>query len=193
MREKPRRLPSAFVPQASPLERVISVVKQLAAGCPAHELQGFEREDDRTRNYFLKAGTQLGFLDAHRRVTLLGQKLAGESDGDALATFAEAFRVTPCGAAWLAWSGVNRVDELDPRTAQRFLREATDLSKNTSERRASPLINWVRTIKSGRLASAAEVRQSSKQAQLTLPSLAPSRPSKSLSSERWPTPSLSSC
>ncbi|MGJ7171480.1 hypothetical protein [Morganella morganii] len=53
-----------------------------------------------------------------------------------------------CGWAWVTWSGVNNLSEINPQTADEFLKEkCLSLSEKTKIRRASTLRQWHDVLK----------------------------------------------
>lgn len=127
-------LRSVDVPQANILARVVSHVRD------AHATSASERRD-RDFEYYSRAAQILGWLDDDRRPTASGIALLEKSDR--LPRMRIAFAASAVGRAWLEWSEVESVRELDRATAEAFLKEASELAESTATRRAATLRQWL--------------------------------------------------
>jgi hypothetical protein len=61
------------------------------------------------------------------------------------------FESSDFGWAWMKWAKVNDIGELDPSSAEEFVRECVKgLNDATSARRATSLTSWLKILKSHR-------------------------------------------
>ncbi|ELY3855408.1 DUF6575 domain-containing protein [Providencia rettgeri] len=98
--------------------------------------------------YYLHASRILGFIDQHRNVTVSGQQLIEADDNTKLKIAAKNFEQSHCCWAWIQWAEVNNLSELDPCSAEQFLKEQCfTLSSKTLARRARTLKNWCLELK----------------------------------------------
>jgi len=145
----PRRrvtgVPSPLVPQANSLERVYRLVELVARGVEvtAESLD----VDPRQVDYYYLAAVALRMLDEDRALAPAGRQFM-RLEGDARhALVAVLFETSEVGDAWVVWSDVSNVAEVDPNTATAFLTECgRGLSGTTIPRRASTLENWARAL-----------------------------------------------
>lgn len=129
------RLSSSVVPQADNPATLVRAWRMVAARkqCDATTLQVHPR--------------QVAYYRSALQILGLGHGSAPPSDHDvvaedAIATLKGRFETSECGSAWLRWSGVSRLEDVDPSTALRFLEAQSDLSGTTLERRAGTLRRW---------------------------------------------------
>lgn len=135
------------VPQANLIEQVFKIVE---LKWEDKYLDRFSTGlDERHIQYYIHAAKILGFLNSNGSVSALGQQVA-ESDNDKrLRIAARSFESSHCGWAWITWSQVKNLSELDPSTAEAFLLEkCLSLSNKTKKRRASTLRQWCEALKS---------------------------------------------
>lgn len=103
---------------------------------------------DRHILYYIHAAKILGFINSNSSVSALGQQVAESNHDKRLRIAARSFESSHCGWAWITWSQVKNLSELDPSTAEAFLLDkCLSLSNNTIKRRASTLRKWVEILK----------------------------------------------
>ncbi|CAH6945567.1 conserved hypothetical protein [Vibrio chagasii] len=140
---------STKVPQANCLERVIRVVEhRVDGGELKHELiEGIT--SNRQVQYHIHAAKCLGLLNSNNTVTTAGRVLAHKSNDIAKYQYlADRLESSDFGWAWMKWAGISSIEELDPMTAEQFVKERVKGLRGTSvARRASSLASWVTTLK----------------------------------------------
>jgi hypothetical protein len=140
---------STKVPQANSLDRVIDIVKhRVDGGLLKHELiDGIGSK--RQVAYHVHAARCLGLLNSNNTITSPGRLLALKSSKKAQYQFlADRVESSDFGWAWMKWSGVSNITELDPSSAKKFILECVKGLRRTSiDRRASSLTNWVVLLK----------------------------------------------
>ncbi|XXT18674.1 SNF2-related protein [Sorangium sp. So ce429] len=191
---QPTRLASSEVPQANALARVLDLVQHLERHGGRHAAPGFDDGPD--VDCYTQAARILGLVDADRAVTDAGRDVLGLSGSDQCGRLAALFSATPCGAAWLAWAGVDSCAMLDPGTAVAFLAARSDLGVKTRALRASTLRRWIACFRAGSLRPEPQPRRGGKDGgetsvQLTLEELhgewpAPRRPAPYAAMQRRP-------
>ncbi|MEH4660496.1 DUF6575 domain-containing protein [Phytobacter diazotrophicus] len=103
--------------------------------------------DERHINYYIHAAKILGFLHGNGSISALGQQLAESAYEKRLRIAARSFEASHCGWAWIMWSEVKKLSELDPNSAETFLLEkCRSLSAKTIKRRASTLRQWCEVL-----------------------------------------------
>lgn len=135
-------VPSYRVPQGNDINKVFKVVdlawegKELTAAAL--------RVEERIVKYYISSAKILGFFESNGAITSLGQQLvSAENEDMRLRITARAFETSSCCWAWINWSGVSNLSELDPSTANNFLLESClSLSDETAKRRASTISGW---------------------------------------------------
>jgi hypothetical protein len=134
------RVPSGDVPQANDLEKVFRFVELVHSG----EYPTPDSLDivGRQVNYYRRAAEILGYLK-DGRLTPGGRLLARASKTERWQSALERFTASDVGSAWIEWSEVSSVLEVDPTSAADFLRDVTvGLSEATVKRRAASLESW---------------------------------------------------
>ncbi len=132
------RLPSNVIPQADNPRILVGAWALVARGepCDADSLGIHPRQV----TYYRAALRILGLSDEDLVPPPLGaDKRIAE---DAIAHLKVRFEDSECGRAWIEWSSVTRIEEVDPQTAMAFLSARSDLSGTTLERRATTLSRW---------------------------------------------------
>ncbi|EJD6582351.1 hypothetical protein M0L63_RS06530 [Providencia rettgeri] len=134
------------VPQADTLETIFKVVeKKWSDGVLDITNTGLS---ERHIYYYLHASRILGFIDHYRNVTVSGQQLIEADDDTKLKIAAKNFERSHCGWAWIQWAEVSNLSELDPNSAESFLKEQCfTLSNKTLLRRARTLRHWCSELK----------------------------------------------
>lgn len=134
------------IPQADTLDKVFKIVEVKWAGEPCTFLNTGLQE--RHVYYYVHAAKVLGLLDPHGKVTAMGQKLV-QSDRDIqFRIAARCFEVSHIGWAWINWSEVENLSQIDPETAEQFLLEqCSSLSEDTISRRSRTLRHWGKELK----------------------------------------------
>ena len=125
------------IPQADRLERVIDRVRAAVVGEP------FAAGGPRDEAYYRRAAVLLGWLSVDGRPTDAGARVASLTGTDAMVRAAVDFESSTIGRAWLAFSAAERLEDLDPSSAGRFLERATTLAAPTAARRAVSLRQWL--------------------------------------------------
>lgn len=137
------------VPQANCLDRVITIVKQrLNGGELKHELiEGIT--SDRQVDYHTHAAKCLGLLNPNNTVTTAGRVLLQKNNDIAKYQYlADRFESSDFGWTWMKWAEVTSIVELDPATAEQFVKERVKGLRRTSiARRSSCLASWVIILK----------------------------------------------
>ncbi len=140
------------VPQANCLDRVVDIVKLRVNG---EELK-HERIDgitsDRQVQYHTHAARCLGLLNNNNTITSAGRVLAQKSSKVAQYQYlADRVESSDFGWAWMKWAGVSNITDLDPNSAEQFIRECVKGLRRTSiNRRASSLSRWITILKNHR-------------------------------------------
>jgi len=133
---------SIRVPQANDIDKVFQVVDLTWDGeLITHEVL---RVDKRHVSYYKNAARNLGLLKSDGTLTSVGQKIARTKVLEQrMSITAKAFEESECGWAWINWSGVDSLKDIDPLTAAQFLEErCPSLTGTTIGRRADTLSAW---------------------------------------------------
>ncbi|MCU0672984.1 MAG: hypothetical protein MUE69_09375 [Myxococcota bacterium] len=125
------------IPQADRLERVVDRVRAAVVGEP------FAAGGSRDEAYYRRAAVLLGWLSVDGAPTDAGTRVAFLTGADAMVRAAVDFESSTIGRAWLAFSGLERIEDLDPSSATRFLEQVTTLAAPTVARRAVTLRQWL--------------------------------------------------
>ncbi|MFW5877220.1 MAG: hypothetical protein ACOCXM_10830 [Myxococcota bacterium] len=137
-------LTSHDVPQADTVERVLDLTVSIVDGAePTDESLGLQ---PRNLRYYAHAAFVLGLLDRDGHPTPIGEAFTAMHPDRYLPRLALAFAESRVGRRWVAWAGVRHIGDLDPASAEEFLRAASDLSESTARRRAATLHAWQRTL-----------------------------------------------
>lgn len=103
---------------------------------------------DRHALYYTDAAKILGFISESGSVTSIGQQLVLSSNDKKLSITAQCFENSRCGWAWVKWSNVDNITQINPDSANKFLDEcALTLSEATKYRRARTLRTWCKALK----------------------------------------------
>jgi hypothetical protein len=134
------------VPQANSLETVLRLVQMTVRGeIVTPEGLGVV---PRQVNYYKQAARILSFLNEDNMPTFSGQRVAIAEVNEQVRQAAEAFSISHCGWAWIRWSKVSNVFQLDGDTAVEFLLSAAaGINDTTKKRRAQTLRSWVDSFK----------------------------------------------
>ncbi|ATN00839.1 MULTISPECIES: DUF6575 domain-containing protein [Proteus] len=134
------------VPQADMLETVFKVVEKKWSDNSLDTVNTGLSE--RHIYYYLHASKILGFIDQYRNITVSGQQLIEADDNTKLKIAAKNFEQSHCCWAWIQWAEVNNLSELDPDSAEQFLKEQCfTLSSKTLTRRSRTLRSWCLELK----------------------------------------------
>ncbi|EKN3731992.1 hypothetical protein OU760_001118 [Yersinia enterocolitica] len=136
------------VPQANDLTKVFKIVDMTWNGDDINPIT--LGVDKRHVAYYKHAAKSMGFLESNGSITSTGQKIASslEDIGLRYRIAARSFESSNCGWAWVNWSGVNKLSDIDPESAENFLLESCpSLSEETAKRRATTLSKWCRELK----------------------------------------------
>ena len=95
-------------------------------------------------SYYLHASSTLGFTKSYGSITALGLQLASSNIDDKMKITARAFQFSHCGWAWIQWSGVNDIRDLNSNSGGDFLVDkcSSSLSESTARRRGTTLKKW---------------------------------------------------
>lgn len=133
---------SIRVPQADSFDKIFKVIDLMwEAETITAEILNVEQ---RHVAYYKQAAMILGLISSSGTLTSIGEKIAlcGDSETKMKIT-AHAFEASDCCWAWINWSDVKKMSELDPKTATQFLKECCPtLSSTTIKRRAQTLSIW---------------------------------------------------
>ncbi|EPT5086544.1 DUF6575 domain-containing protein [Salmonella enterica subsp. enterica] len=134
------------IPQADTLDKVFKIVEVKWSGEPCTVINTGLQE--RHIYYYIHAAKVLGLLDANGKVTAIGQKLVQSEKEVQYKIAARCFEVSHIGWAWINWSEVENLSQIDPDTAEKFLLEQChSLSKDTIARRSRTLRHWGNELK----------------------------------------------
>lgn len=98
---------------------------------------------DRIVDYYKHAVLILGFMEYNGELTPLGQRVALSDEQAKYRITVNAFESSECIWAWMNYSDVTNLNDLDMATASDFLSECCpSLSGDTIPRRANALISW---------------------------------------------------
>lgn len=140
---------SLKVPQANCLDRVVDIVKLRVNGEELkHELiEGIT--SDRQVQYHTHAARCLGLLNNNNTITAAGRVLAQKTSKVAQYQYlADRVESSDFGWAWMKWAKVENITDLDPDSAEIFIRECVRGLRRTSIiRRASSLSSWITILK----------------------------------------------
>jgi hypothetical protein len=140
----PNALTSHDVPQADRVERVLDLTMAMANGTePTAESLGLHHRDLR---YYAHAAFLLGLLDRDGQPTPVGEAFTAMHPDRYMTRLALAFAESRVGRRWVAFAGVRHIGDLDPATAEDFLRATADMADGTAERRAATLQAWQRAL-----------------------------------------------
>lgn len=140
------KLASDFIPQQDRLDRVVQVVRLIAAGRPVTpSAMGMTDTKSSVRhiNYMRHAAKVLRLCTEGGDLQPSGWTLATLAEHRALPFLALQFETTAVGHAWLEWAEVLDVEGLDPASATDFLRARAVLSESMAVRRGRTLRRWV--------------------------------------------------
>lgn len=136
------------VPQADDISRVIFYVHCKSMGEPFNSET--EHITPRQISYYETAARILGFATKSGVLTPVGHRLAEAygNEVDSYKIIIDRFETSICGWAWMKYSEVKSVCEIDSSTAADFLLECSKgLSEQTARRRATTLKNWIEKFK----------------------------------------------
>lgn len=139
-------LESIEVPQADRIDRIVRLLRLLAEG---REVSAATLEVvGRQVGYYKHACRILKLLNEDNSLTPAGEQMSAMRDERRIANYLRVqFETCRCGWRWISWSGGQTLEDVDPTTAERFLKEAAPgLSNSTSVRRARTLEAWCREL-----------------------------------------------
>lgn len=140
-REDEGLLPRGSVPQAA-LNRVERVVDHISGTNTLRPLD-LGVESGRSVSYHLSAARILGLIDRDNELTTFGRLWVGKSPRGRMRRLAAKFEETHVAQAWCEWAGAVRINEVEPDSAEDFLRDSTNLSPSTCQTRAGHLARWL--------------------------------------------------
>jgi hypothetical protein len=144
-----RALVSGDVPQQDNLDRVIQVVRIVAAGTPLRpRAMGMENSPSSRRHmdYMRHAAKVLGLLTERGLLTDAGKVLAALPRNRCIEFLSLQFEVCAVARRWKTWAEVDDVRSLDETSAVEFLRQE-GLSPSMAVRRGRTLSRWVASFK----------------------------------------------
>lgn len=133
--ELSQRLTSSEIPQADDPTRVQEFA--LALRDPA--TLGLEPRDI---SYYRQAARILGFLDEDNKPTRACLVLRELSEPERMQRLALAFESSTVGRRWVAWSNKEQLEDINPRSAEAFLVQCSQLEHAMRRRRARTLRRW---------------------------------------------------
>jgi len=135
------------VPQADDLDKVFKIVDMTWNGDDINPIT--LGVDKRHVAYYKHAAKVMGFLETNGSITATGQKIASSFEDLDLRyrITARSFESSNCGWAWVNWSGVSKLSDIEPESAENFLLESCpSLSDETAKRRATTLSKWCKEL-----------------------------------------------
>ncbi|ELL0573937.1 hypothetical protein Q6U63_003273 [Vibrio fluvialis] len=152
---------STKVPQSNCLDRVIDIVKHRSEGGELDHKLISGINSPRQVSYHTHAAKCLGLLNSNNTVTTAGRVLTNKTNKVAQYQYlADRVESSDFGWAWMKWAGVSSISELEPKTAEQFIKERVKGLKGTSiQRRASSLTTWISILKEYHRAYGDEVEQ----------------------------------
>ncbi|WP_272575813.1 DUF6575 domain-containing protein [Providencia sp. PROV273] len=138
---------SIKVPQGNDIEKIFQYIDLKWRNEPvtAESLNVKKRLVD----YYKYSALILGFLEYNGELTPQGQRIALSDVPTKYRVTAHAFEASECAWAWMNYSEITSLADLDPKTAIGFLTECCpSLSDITIKRRANTLISWCNKLKS---------------------------------------------
>ncbi len=135
------------VPQANMMDKIFQLIQLIWEDKPiSNQTIGL---DARHIAYYKHAAKILGFINQSGYLSALGQQVAELDNIERKYSIAaRSFEASHCGWAWITWSGVKNLSEVNPKTADDFLKEkCLSLSDKTKIRRASTLRQWHDALK----------------------------------------------
>lgn len=134
------------IPQADELDRIF-VLLELASNFKQISSKSMGGITERQVSYYKHAAKVLRYLDERNCVTAAGSYVASLDKERRLITTANQFGTSDCGWAWLNWSKVSTLAQIDRSSAVEFLTSmAPGLSESTAKRRAVTLKSWVEEL-----------------------------------------------
>ncbi|HGT0430364.1 TPA: DUF6575 domain-containing protein [Yersinia enterocolitica] len=133
---------SIRVPQANDIDKIFFIVDLTwNQEIINHEVLKVE---PRHVSYYKHAARILDFIKSDGSLTSLGQKIALTSNKEnRMSIAAKAFEESDCGWAWINWSDVTEIKDVNPDLAVEFLTErCPSLTGTTVKRRADTLSSW---------------------------------------------------
>ncbi|WP_140182470.1 DUF6575 domain-containing protein [Providencia stuartii] len=137
---------SIKVPQGNDIEKIFQYIELKWRDEPitAESLN----VDKRLVDYYKYSALILGFLEYNGELTPQGQRIALSDTPTKYRVTAHAFEASECAWAWMNYSEITSLADLDPKTAIDFLTECCpSLSEVTIKRRANTLISWCNKLK----------------------------------------------
>jgi hypothetical protein len=132
-----------MVPQANTVKLVFQAVDaMLAKGVVLiSDIEGISSK--RQVDYYRQGARILGLFDENNEPTQRARSIVGLNEEQRLRLAAVYFEDSEIGRAWRQWAGVDQLVNLDPDSAEAFLKQCVvNLSGTTLPRRASSLRRW---------------------------------------------------
>lgn len=140
---------SSLVPQASDLDRIIDMVcRKVNSEDLNHEnIEGVS--SSRQVEYHITAARCLGLLNKNSSVTSAGRLLHHKQTKEARYLFlSDRFESSDIGWAWMKWSNVNSIFDIDESTSKEFINSCVKgLNSTTKKRRSSTISTWLKAFK----------------------------------------------
>lgn len=152
---------STKVPQSNCLDRVIDIVRHRAEGGELDHKLISGISSPRQVQYHVHAAKCLGLLNPNNTLTTSGRVLVHKSNKVAQYQYlADRVESSDFGWAWMNWAGVSSISELDPKSAEQFIKERVKgLKRSSIPRRASSLSSWIEKLKRHHRAYGDEIEQ----------------------------------
>jgi hypothetical protein len=140
------RVPSADVPQADRLEKIMRLIELTNEGSEVTR----ESIDlvPRQIHYYQRAAKILLLLDEDGLVAPAGLQLLRLDEESRWKLLVVLFEMSRCASAWIEWSNAKTILDVDPESAATFIHERVDgLTGETVGRRVQCLQTWVTDLK----------------------------------------------
>ena len=139
-----------MVPDANDLSKVISIISEMDAnGKTAKEMARSLKVSERMSQYYLDAAVMLGLCYQDHKlfyISEFGEKLNRYSADDRKSIIEKSLLQLPIIRAFLLHLNSLDKNRFQTRDIAKFLHESTELSLNTSMRRASTLASWLSSV-----------------------------------------------
>lgn len=133
------------IPQADEIDKILDIVAYKRDGIDV--TPALLNIAPRQVSYYVHAASTLGLLNRDGYLTSVGRFVASQERVQQYTALASRFESSDCGWAWLVWSNVTCLPDLDGESAFDFLSAvAPGLSESTAKRRAVTLRQWVKKL-----------------------------------------------
>lgn len=146
-------IPSIKIPQANDLRKVERVVELVASG-KDYTFEDFNDMEEKLASqrqvrYYEDAAYALDLLTRNYMLTTAGRFFLSRKTQEArYQVLADRFESSDFGWAWIRWSKVDSMVDLDSETAEDFVIACVpELGEDTARRRATTLVKWLAELK----------------------------------------------